>query len=75
MSCRPHHTGDISTTKGNNLKTKFFICGQTCKKFGYSGAYGGGGGGGGPERGASIITLGLSWFTSILSAHINVHVK
>ena len=29
---RPHHSGDIWTTRGNNLKTIFFIYGPKCKK-------------------------------------------
>ena len=29
---RPHHSGDICTTRGNNLKTIFSFMGQNVKK-------------------------------------------
>ena len=34
---RPHHSGDICSTRGNNLKTIFFIYGPKCKKKKYFG--------------------------------------
>ena len=30
--CRSHHSGDICTTRGNNLKTSFSFMGQNVKK-------------------------------------------
>ena len=36
--CRPHHSGDICTTRGNNL---FFIYGPKCYKNVYFGLFGG----------------------------------
>ena len=31
-NCKPHHSGDICTTRGNNLKTSFSFMGQNVKK-------------------------------------------
>ena len=30
--CRPHHSGDICTTRRNNLKTSFSFMGQNVKE-------------------------------------------
>ena len=35
--CRPHHIGDIWTTRGNNLKTSFSYTSQNVKKYVYFG--------------------------------------
>ena len=65
MSLRPHHTGDICTTR-KTIDNKFFIC-ENINIFGYLGARG---------RGeASTIRLGPSWFTSTLSFILNLHVN
>ena len=57
----PHHSGDICTTRGNNLKTSFLFMGQNVKKKVYFGAILG------ALRGSSMIRLGLSCFPAILS--------
>ena len=54
---RPHHSGDICTTSGNNLKTIFSFMGQNVKKMYILGAL----------RGYSMIRLNLSCFPAILS--------
>ena len=59
--CRPHHSGDICTTRGNNLKTSFSFMGQNVKKKIYFGAILG------ALRGSSMIRLGLSCSPAILS--------
>ena len=46
--CRPHHIGDICTTRGNNLKTSFSYMSQNEQIFF---VYYLGGGGGGPGGG------------------------
>ena len=33
VNCRPHHSGDICTTRGNNLKTIFSFMGQNVNTF------------------------------------------
>ena len=38
---RPHHSGDICTTRGNNLKTIFSFMGQNVKKGIFWGYFGG----------------------------------
>ena len=38
---RPHHSGDICTTRGNNLKTIFSFMGQNVKKKIFWGYFGG----------------------------------
>ena len=42
---RPHHSGDICTTRGNNLKTIFSFMGQNVKKMYILGVFWGPGGG------------------------------
>ena len=39
--CSPHHNGDISTTRGNNLKTSFSYTSQNVKKIYILGYLGG----------------------------------
>ena len=57
---RPHHSGNICTTRGNNLKTKFFIYGAKCTNIYILGYFWGPGG-------SSIIRLGLSCLSAIIS--------
>ena len=42
---RPHHSGDICTRRGNNLKTIFSFMGQNVKKMYILGVFWGPGGG------------------------------
>ena len=58
---RPHHSGDICTTRGNNLKTIFSFMGQNVKKKVYFGGILG------ALRWFSMIILNLSCFPAILS--------
>ena len=58
---RPHHSGDICTTRENNLKTIFSFMGQNVKKNVYFGGILG------ALRGSSMIRLNLSCFPAILS--------
>ena len=44
--CRPHHSGDICTTRGNNLKTSFSYTSQNVKQYVYFGLFWGPWGGG-----------------------------
>ena len=62
-NCRPHHSGDICTTRGNNLKTSF--CKNKCIFWGYFG---------GPERVFNDQT-GSILLSSYPLTHIYVHVK
>ena len=55
------HSGDICTTRGNNLKTILSFMGQNVKKIVYFGGILG------ALRGSSMIRLNLSCFPAILS--------
>ena len=50
---RPHHSGDICTTRGNNLKTSFSFMGQNVKKNYFGGILG-------ALRGSSMISYPLT---------------
>ena len=65
---RPHHSGDICTTRGNNLKTSFSFMGQNVKKCIFWGYFGG------PERVFNDQT-GPILLSSYPLTHIYVHVK
>ena len=58
---RPHQSGDICTTRGNNLKTSFSFMGQNVKKMYIFGGILG------ALRGSLMIRLDLSCFPAILS--------
>ena len=65
---RPHHSGDIFTTRGNNLKTIFSFMGQNVKKNLFWGYFGG------PE-GVFNDQTGHILLSSYPLTHIYVHVK
>ena len=65
--CRPHHSGDICTTRGNNLKTSFSFMGQNAKKeyiLGYLG---------GPEGGLQCSDCAYLAFQ--LSSHPSMYMS
>ena len=64
LKCHEDITLESYVQLGKTMDNKFFIC-ENINIFGYVGACGGGGG-------ASILTLGPSWFTSTLSFNNNV---
>ena len=65
---RPHHSGDIFTTRGNNLKTIFSFMGQNVKKMYILGYFGG------PEGVFNDQTKPIL-LSSYPLTHIYVHVK
>ena len=68
IKCRPHHSGDIWPTRGNNLKTSFSFMGQNVKKKIFWGYFGG------PEKVFNDQT-GSILLSSYPLTHIYVHVK
>ena len=68
--CRPHHSGDICTTKGEQFENLFFIYGPKHKKNIYFGLFGGGG-----LRGIFNDQTRHILLSSYPPTHIYVHVK